>query len=120
MSWEQTIHAALQLQRDAGPMTSNFNVLQQYALSVHSVVLDILQSVFGRHYFPSTAVHDSAPVPCVCRASAHMAAIGLWRPPVGPGGPGLAVFHQGLQFFRVPYMSSSPIRLYSALALPDL
>ena len=28
------------------------------------------------------------------RASTQMAAIGLWHPPVGPGGPGLVTIHQ--------------------------
>ena len=84
---EQILHAALLLQRDANLLTSNINVLQQYALSLHGTVSAILQSVFSRHYFPFTAVHDAAPVPHVCRATMHMTAMGLWRPPTGPGGP---------------------------------
>ena len=75
MSWEQTLHAALQLQRDASLMFSNLNVLQQYALNLHCTASDILQSVFGRHYFPFSAVDDAAPVPRVLRASSHMAAM---------------------------------------------
>ena len=35
MTREQTLHAVLQLQRDANLMTSNLNVLQQYVLSLH-------------------------------------------------------------------------------------
>ena len=68
---------ALQLQRDANLMTSNLNVLQQYTLSLHGTASAILQSVFGRHYFPSTAVHDAALVPRVHRASTHMATMDL-------------------------------------------
>ena len=94
MSREQTLHAVLQLQRDANIMTSNFNVLQQYTLSLHGTASDLLQLVFGWNYFPSTGVYDVVPVPRVRRASTHMAAMGLWHPLLGPGGPGLAVFHQ--------------------------
>ena len=47
MSREQTLHAALQLQRDASLMSSNMNVMQQYAISLHRTTSDILQLVFG-------------------------------------------------------------------------
>ena len=97
MSREETMHAALQLQRDASLMTSNLTVMQQYAISLHRTASDILQSVFGQQFFPSAAVNAAAPVPRVLRASTHLAAMGLWRPPNGPGGPGLEVIHQGPQ-----------------------
>ena len=102
LSWEQTLHAELQLQRDANLMTSNLSVLQQYALSLHGTASAILQSVFGRHYLPAKAVHDAMLIPCVRRAFTHMVAMGLWRPPLGPGGPGLAVFNQGPQCAGCP------------------
>ena len=102
-----TLHTALQLQLDASLMSSNLNVLQQYDLSLHHKASDILQSVFGWNYFPSAAVHGAAPVPRVRRASSHMADLGLWRPPNGPGRPGLQAFHQGPLVFRMPYMSSA-------------
>ena len=55
---------------------------------------EVLDSVFGREFFPSGVVDDAAPVPRVLWASTQMAAMGLWRPPVGPGGPGPDTVHQ--------------------------
>ena len=106
MYMEQTLHAALQLQRDASFMSSNLNVLQQYAMSLHRTTSDIMQLVFGWHYILSAAVQDAALVPRVRRASSHMAALGLWRPPNDPGDPGLEIFHQG------PLLSIIPRRLF--------
>ena len=48
-----------------------------------------MQSVFGREFFPTQSIDDTAPVPRVHRAFTQMAAMGLWRPPVSPGVPGL-------------------------------
>ena len=53
-------------------------------------------------FSPSTAVHDASPVPHVRRASDHMTAMGLWRPPNGPDGPWLEFFHQGPQCSGCP------------------
>ena len=100
MSREQTLHAALKLQRDESLMLSNLNVMHQYAISLHRTALDIL--VFGRHLFPSAAVNDAEPVPCVLRATTHMASMGLWRPPNDPGGPRLEVIHQDPQCSGCP------------------
>ena len=61
MSREQTLHAALQLQRDTSLLSSNINVMQQYAISLYRTASDILQLVFGRHFFPSAAVNDTVP-----------------------------------------------------------
>ena len=78
-------------------MSSNLTVLHQYAISLHRTATDLLHSVFCREFFPYAAVNDAAPVPRVLRASAHLAAIHLWRPPVGLGGSGLDTVHQGPQ-----------------------
>ena len=83
----QTLDDARQLQRNASLMTSNLCVLDQYALSLHGVASDMLQLIVGRHKFPSAAVNDAAPVLRVCRTFTHSEAMGLWRPPLGPGGP---------------------------------
>ena len=88
MNRRDALFAALQLQRDAGLMSSNLTVLHQYAISLHRMSTEVLNSLFGREYFPSGAVDDAAPVPRVLRASTQMAAMGLWSPPVGPGGTG--------------------------------
>ena len=78
MTQQDTLHAALQLQRHASLMSSNLTVLHQYAISLHRTASEMLHAVFGREFFPSTAVNDATPVPRVLRASAHLAAMGLW------------------------------------------
>ena len=96
MSREQTLHAVLQLQRDANLMTSNVNVLQQYALSLQGTASAILQSVFGRNYFPSTTVHDAGPVPVFV---GHLPTRPLWV----SGAHRLGLMVQELQsFIRAP------------------
>ena len=89
MNRRDTLHAVLQLQRDASLMLSNLTVLHQYAIMLRWMSTEVLHSVFGRGVLPFGEVNDTAPVPHVLWASTHMAAMGLWRPPVGPGGPGL-------------------------------
>ena len=94
MNRQDTLHAALQLQRDASLMSSNLAVLHQYVITLHWMSTEVLHSVFSQEFFPLGAVNDAALVPCAFRASTHMAAMGLWRPPVGTDGPGLDPVHQ--------------------------
>ena len=49
--------------------------------------------MFGREFFPLGAVDDAAPVSRVHQASTQMVAMGPWRPPVSPGGPGPDTMH---------------------------
>ena len=58
-----TLHTALQLQRDASLMSSHMAVLHQYAIALHQMSTEVLHSVFGREFFPSGAVNDVAPCP---------------------------------------------------------
>ena len=95
MDRRDTLLAALQLQSDATLMSSNLTVLHQYAIALHCMSTEVLHSVFGREFFPSGAMYNAAPVPRVFRTSTPMAAMGLWRPPVGPGGPEPVTIHQG-------------------------
>ena len=67
MDRQDVMAAALQLQRDAGLMASNLQVLGQYL---------------------TDAVDNAAPVPQVHRAATQMAAMGLWRSQIGPCDPG--------------------------------
>ena len=85
----QTIDAARQLQHDACWMTSNLNILDQYVLCLQGTASKILELVYivGRHDFPSIVMDSATPVARVCRASMHMEAMGLWRPPLGPDEP---------------------------------
>ena len=89
MSRQDTLHAALQLHCDASLLSSNLAVLHQYTISLHQTLTDVLHSVFGREIVPLGAVNETAPVHFVHRFT--------WRPPVGPGGPGLDTVHQGPQ-----------------------
>ena len=50
---------------------------------------EVMQLVFGHGFFSSDAVDDAAPMPWVHRAATQMAAMGVWHPPIGLGGPGL-------------------------------
>ena len=102
------LHTALQLQQDDSLMSSNVTVLHQYAISLHRTASEMLHSVLGREFFPSTAVNDAAPVPRILHVLAHLAAMGLWRPPVGPGGPGLYTVHQGPQYSGCPLWHLRP------------
>ena len=63
--WD-TLHAVLQLQRDASLMSSNLTVLHQDAIALHRVSTELLNSMFGLEFFPSGAVNDAAPVPLQC------------------------------------------------------
>ena len=89
MNRRDTLHAALQLQRDA-----SLTVLHQYVITLNWMSTEVLHSVFSQEFFPLGVVNDAALVPCAFRVSTHMAAMGLWRPPVGPDGPGLDPVHQ--------------------------
>ena len=86
----------MQLQRDAGLMASNLTVLCQYVTSLHRMSMEVMQSVFGWEYCPSQSIDDAVPVPWVNCAFTQMAAMGLWRPPIGPGGPGPITAHHNI------------------------
>ena len=70
-------------------MTSNHNVLDQYALCLHGAASKLLELEVGRHEFPSPVMDSAAPVPV------HMEAMGLWHPPIGPGEPARDFAHPG-------------------------
>ena len=93
MDRRDALYAVLQLQRDAGLMSSHLTVLHPYAIALHRMSTEVLHTVFGRELLPSGAVEDAAPVPRVLRASTQTAAMGLWRPPVSPVGPGPDTAH---------------------------
>ena len=75
-------------------VASNLSVLNQYVTSPHRMSTEVLHLVLHQEIFPSQVIDEVVPVPRVQSASTQMAAMGLWRPLVGPGGPGLdTVFH---------------------------
>ena len=53
MDPKDVLVAAIQLQRDAGLMSSNLTVLSQYVTSLHRMPTEVMQSFFNRGFFPS-------------------------------------------------------------------
>ena len=88
MTRQDAMAAALQLQRDAGSMASNIQVLGPYVKLLNRMSSEVMRLAFGPELFPSEAVDVLAPIPRVHRTAQHMSAMGLWRPPTSPGVPG--------------------------------
>ena len=80
MGSERTLAAALQLQHDAGLMSSNRQVLGQFVTSLNRMSSEAMRVVFDRETFPTEAVLFVVPSHHVRRAAHYMAAMGLWRP----------------------------------------
>ena len=88
MDREEAVTAALQLQHDAGLITSNLQVLGQFVTSLNRMSSEVMRLAFGKDVFPSDALEAISPAPRIHRAMHYMAAMGLWRPPGSPGTPG--------------------------------
>ena len=88
MTRVQAISAALQLQRDAGLIMSNLQVLGQFVTSLNRMSSEVMGLAFGHEPYPSEAVQSMAPSPRVWWAAHYMAAMGLWRQPGSQGAPG--------------------------------
>ena len=80
--------AALNLQRDAGMMLSNLQILSQFVTSLHRMSSEKMSIGMGQVVFPVEEVADLSPAPRATRAAKYMRAIGLWRPRTGPGDHG--------------------------------
>ena len=87
MGEEDAVAAAINLQRDAGVMLSNLQILSQFATSLHRMSTEMLILGMGHVVFPSQEVASLSPAPRAPRAAQYMAAMGLWRPPLGLGDP---------------------------------
>ena len=72
--------AAIRLQQDVCLMTTNLDILDQYALSLQGTPSKMLEKSLGFSDFPSADVAAGALSPQVRRASVQMEAMGLWRP----------------------------------------
>ena len=82
---EKTLSAALQLQHDAGLILSNVQVLQQFVTALNRTSSEVMRVAFGRRPFPANAMQQVVPSYRVRRVAHHMAAMGLWRPPITQG-----------------------------------
>ena len=80
--------AAVNLQRDAGIMLSNLQILLQFVTSLHRMSSEMMTLGMGRVVFPSEEVAVLSTAPRAPRAEKYMVAMGLWRPQTGPGVPG--------------------------------
>ena len=80
--------AAVNLQRDAGLMSSNLQILCQFVTSLERMSSEVLNLAMGQVVFPSSEVAALSPAPRAARAAHYMAAMGLWWARVDPGGPG--------------------------------
>ena len=67
-------------------MTTNLNILDQYALCLHGTASKILELSLGSRDFPSMAVAAGAMAPRVRQAFIHMEAMGLWHPSLDQAG----------------------------------
>ena len=84
---EDAMAAVVNLQRDAGIMLSNLQILSQFATSLHRISSEMMTLRMGCVVFPSEEVADLSTAPRAPRAAKYMAAMGLWRPQTGPGNP---------------------------------
>ena len=80
--------AAVNLQRDAGLMLSNLQVLSQFVTSLHRMSCEMMTLGLGHVVFPSQEIADLSTAPRAPRTATYMAAMGLWRPQTDPGDPG--------------------------------
>ena len=85
---EPAMAAAVNLQRDAGIMLSNLQILSQFATSLHQMSSEMMSIGMGQAVFLAEEVAKLSTAPRATRAATYMTAIGLWRPQMGPGDPG--------------------------------
>ena len=84
LSQDKAIAAAIRLQRDVCLMTTNLDIVDQYALSLQGTASEMLEGSLGASDFPSADVAAGALGPRVRSASVQMEATGLWRPSLDP------------------------------------
>ena len=80
--------AAINLQRDAGVMLSNLQILSQFAMAMNRMSFSMMALGLGQSLFPKVEVNDLAPAPRAARAASYMSAMGLWHPQTNLGVPG--------------------------------
>ena len=80
---EQAMTVAINLQRDAGVMLSNLQILSQFAMVMNRMSFSMMALGLGQSLFPRVEVDDLSPAPRAARAASYMSAMGLWRPQTG-------------------------------------
>ena len=80
--------AAVNLQRDAGFMMTNLQILGQFVMSLHRMSAEMLSIGVNHEVFPVDEVDRLSVMPRAQRAAKYMSAMGLWRPLSGAGTPG--------------------------------
>ena len=84
LSQDQAMDASIQLHQDVCLMTSNLDVLDQYALSLQGTASKIPELGLDPRGFPSTEVAAGDLGPRVRHTSVQMEVMGLWRPSLDP------------------------------------
>ena len=79
---------AINLQRDAGVMLSNLQILSQFAMAMNRMSFSMMALGLVQSLFPRVQVDDLSPAPRAAQAASYMSAMGLWRPQMGPGAIG--------------------------------
>ena len=85
---DRAMAAAVNLQRDAGYMMTNLQILGQFVMSLHRMSSEMLSISVNHEAFPVAEVDKLSVMPRAQRAAKYMSAMGLWRPPSGPVVPG--------------------------------
>ena len=85
---ESAMAAAVNLQRDAGFMMTNLQILGQFVMSLHRMSAEMLSIGVDHVVFPVDEVDRLSVMPRAQRAAKYMSAMGLWRPLSGAGTPG--------------------------------
>ena len=85
---ECAMAAAVNLQRDAGFMMSNLQILAQFVMSLHRMSAEMLSIGVDHVVFPVEEVDKLSVMPRAQCTAKYMTAMGLWRPPSGPGASG--------------------------------
>ena len=88
MEQEEAVTAALQLQHDAGLISSNLQFFGQFVTSLNRMSSEVMRLAFGKEVFPSDVVQAISPVPRVHHTAHYTTTMGLWQPSGGPGAPG--------------------------------
>ena len=86
MDREEAVVAAINIQRDAGMMSSNLQIIGQFVTSLQRMSAEVLSLAMGPVVFPCSAVAALSPMSRTPRAANYMSAMGLWRPLTGLGG----------------------------------